>query len=377
VNENKLRLLLVERDARYREVHARALALALEADVETTDSGVSALAHLAAAEPPALVVLDHELGDIPAQDMLRRARLDARLSSVAFIVRAPAGEAGQQLALLESGADDFIEYDAAPEILLARIKAQLRHKLAMDRLTHLALDRDLFAAGVLQDIGAARHAIVAACRSAKSALQTDPTEARPAVLATLAQLHQDASRLGAYASDIIQSVRDTAREPKLAPVDLEDALTWVDGVLALGAAERAPVALRRDGAFVPVLADRTYLRMALLNVAQHVSTSDVGAPSGLAVSQTLGSGGPNDRPLVVTRVAWHEGPGGGGTASPASLAAMFTPFRGGVDQTGRLTPPSLELTLVAKVLAKMGGRAYAEGAPDGHGVVFCLALAAT
>src|SRR6185437_5131209 len=104
---------------------------------------------------------------------------------------------------------------------------QLRHKLALDRLERLALDRDLFAAGVLSDIGTTKWTIVSLCRQAKTSLEDDPEARRPEILQVLDKLSAHASRLGGYAADVIQSVRETHRTPRIQPQDPGALLAWV------------------------------------------------------------------------------------------------------------------------------------------------------
>src|SRR5690606_17618543 len=155
-------------------IYAEAITQSLGATVDFAADGEAALAPMPAEQPPDMVILDLEMPGAAGEAVLAGIRAEHRPRYTPGILLTGRTSPATQLTLLDNGADDFIEKGAPPEILIARLKAQIRHKLAVDRLERLALDRDLFAAGVLQDLGTIKWTIVTLCRNAKEILARDP-----------------------------------------------------------------------------------------------------------------------------------------------------------------------------------------------------------
>jgi DNA-binding response OmpR family regulator len=369
-------VLLVEDDARSAKLYAAAIEDGLPTTVRTTGSAEEAIAALAAMlQPPDLVVIDLELPGQHGDAVLAAVRSDARSRSVPVVVLTGLSDVDTQMRLLEAGADDFIEKGSPPEIVIARLGAQLRHKLAADRLERLALERDLFAAGVLADIGSVKWAILTSCRELRTALRDDPAARAADIKAQLDRLTAVASKLGAYAADVIQSVRDTTRAPATAPQDLAALLAAVADALATDAPQSAAkLLIDVPQPLTPVLGDKSFLRLALLNVARYLLAAlprtDGGLPElRITVTQELATSAPaSPRATMVTRLS-ADAP----DPTDAELARLFAGHRDArrTDDDGL----NLGLALVAKVIAKMGGRAWAERAPTGKGVSICLELA--
>lgn len=78
---------------------------------------------LAAAERPALIVLDLGLPDLSGLDVCREIRT---WSSVPVIVLSARHSDQEKVALLDAGADDYITKPFSPSELQARVRAQLR-----------------------------------------------------------------------------------------------------------------------------------------------------------------------------------------------------------------------------------------------------------
>ena len=78
---------------------------------------------LAAAERPALIVLDLGLPDVPGIDVCREIR---SWSSAPIIVLSARHSDQEKVALLDAGADDYITKPFSPGELQARVRAQLR-----------------------------------------------------------------------------------------------------------------------------------------------------------------------------------------------------------------------------------------------------------
>lgn len=362
-------ILLVDDDARHRDVYKQVIIDRLPVDVRFAGDGEEALATLASSDPPDLVVLDLDLPKLRGEEVLTRIKSDARLRFVPVIILTGEGGEGKQMELLDAGADDFIEKGSTPEVLVARLKAQMRHKLAVDRLESVALERDLFAAGVLADIGSIKWAILSACGHVKTAMRANATLAPTSVPPHLDKLTSVASKLGSYAAGVIQTVRDTSRKPTIAPLDVRALCEWVGEVLQSGPdGSGAKVGWRLPKDLAAVLADKNFLRLAWLNIVQYcLSRAGDGMVPVLTVTQEPAPKVTDHHGRAYLRTSIRdEGP----PLLAKDIARLFHPSSIAEGSTGHLG-----LALAAKVMAKMGGRASADAPAGGApGIVFRLDL---
>jgi two-component system, OmpR family, KDP operon response regulator KdpE len=95
-------------------------------DVRTVSSGAAAIAS-AAAQPPAVVVLDLGLPDMDGLEVCRRIRA---WSEVPIIVLTADGAEDRKIAALDIGADDYVTKPFSMRELLARVRVALRHQTA-------------------------------------------------------------------------------------------------------------------------------------------------------------------------------------------------------------------------------------------------------
>lgn len=103
----------------------RALRTTLQAshyDVLSANSGEEGLA-LAAAEQPALIVLDLGLPDMDGAEVIRRLRTWSEVPVIVLSVREAQDE---KVGALDAGADDYITKPFDVDELLARLRAMLR-----------------------------------------------------------------------------------------------------------------------------------------------------------------------------------------------------------------------------------------------------------
>lgn len=361
--EGPFQILFVEDQVRHQKVYATAIEEQLPVNVVFATNGDDALKLVTGKEPPELIVLDLDIPGASGETVLERVRGAQGQRYIPVIILTGQGGTEKQMELLDKGADDFLEKGMPPEILIARLRTQMRHKLAIDRLEGMALDRDLFAAGVLSDIGGIRGAIGQICRSMRGLVQ-EPVKNRETMHEHLNALSSVASKLGSYAADVIQTVRDTSGAAEAAPQTFEPLLAWVLDVLtSLEPGAQQILTFQTGGALAPVVADPNFLRLALLNTAQF-GLRHGGGKAEIVVSQTSAKNlaDPMQRAFVTTRFAVP-----GASLPRKELARLFAP--GAASEEG-----GLGLTLVSKVLAKMGGRAYAENRTDQPGVVIALEL---
>ncbi len=124
---NGARILVVDDE---KQIH-RFLTPALEAagyEVERAETAAEGL-RLAAARAPDALLLDLGLPDMDGKDMLDRLR---RFSDVPVIVLSARDQEAEKIAVLDGGADDYVEKPFGVGELLARIRTALRHRLAQD-----------------------------------------------------------------------------------------------------------------------------------------------------------------------------------------------------------------------------------------------------
>jgi len=125
------RLLVVDDEARTAEVTAGTLRRA-GYDVEVAFSGGDALAHVRSATPD-LMLLDYEMPDMDAPEVLDLLRTEAgseRLSFPVIILTGARLSAADQVLGIERGASDYITKGIDREVLLARVRAALRDRAA-------------------------------------------------------------------------------------------------------------------------------------------------------------------------------------------------------------------------------------------------------
>jgi len=133
-------ILIVEDEPQIRRVVRHALEADADRIVEaaTARDGID----LAAAERPALIVLDLGLPDAPGIKVCTEVR---KWATMPIIVLSARHSESEKVALLEAGADDYITKPFSPVELRARVHAQLRRA----RMSELPGDADVIRYGDL------------------------------------------------------------------------------------------------------------------------------------------------------------------------------------------------------------------------------------
>ena len=127
------RLLVVDDEPRTAEVTAALLRRA-GYDVAVAVTGSEALAHVRAGTPD-LMLLDYEMPDMDAPEVLDLLRGDAqRLSFPVIIVTGARLSAADQVLGIERGASDYITKGTDRQVLLARVRGALRDRAAGARV---------------------------------------------------------------------------------------------------------------------------------------------------------------------------------------------------------------------------------------------------
>lgn len=122
------KVLVIDDEPRIRRVVKNALRSEVDGVIEasTGRQGID----LAAAERPALIVLDLGLPDIPGASVCREIR---RWSTAPIVVLSARHSDHEKVSLLDAGADDYITKPFSTGELQARIRAQLRRARMAER----------------------------------------------------------------------------------------------------------------------------------------------------------------------------------------------------------------------------------------------------
>jgi signal transduction histidine kinase len=379
----EFRILMVDDMTRYQTLYEMAITDALPARVSFATDGEEALAKLENSLYD-LLILDLNMPKLGGEETLKKIRRDPSFDGMPVIILTGDSDLKTQGRLLDLGADDFVEKGAPPEIFVARLKAQMRHKLALNRLTQMAVDMDIFAAGVLHDIRNLETTILAISEIAQRYIATDPTAHREEMLGDLVSLEDKADKLGRYASEIINMVRETRQALNPKPQDLIPLIEWAVRMaqpprptLAAKKAPNANLTYEIQGVLKPVIADKHFLQLALLNIIQNsvkYARPDV-APH-IVVSQVISPRAENRVPGLGTKTIVTRIRDNGLGIKQEELRRVFEPFVRGMASGKHDKGFGLGLSLVAKVIKTMEGRVWAELPQDerGPGSIICIEL---
>lgn len=130
------RILVIEDDRAIQ----KALKRLFESEGFTVDLAADGPAGLASfrARPPALVLLDLKLPNMPGLDVCREIRTSA--PSLPVVILSAAAEEVDKVLLLELGADDYVTKPFSPRELLARARAVLRRTMRPPVVDRYAFD---------------------------------------------------------------------------------------------------------------------------------------------------------------------------------------------------------------------------------------------
>ena len=122
------RVLLVEDEA---DLRASVAFAARRAGYQVTEAGTGAeaLAAVATAPPPDVVVLDVMLPDLSGVEVCRRLRADRRTADCGIVMLTARTEEFDRVLGFESGADDYVTKPFSMRELLLRIEALLRRTM--------------------------------------------------------------------------------------------------------------------------------------------------------------------------------------------------------------------------------------------------------
>ena len=147
-------ILIVDDDATSRALLARMLSAA-GYDCRQSDNASDAL-KIVHEEQPAVLLLDFKMPDMDGAEALRRLRNDPNPAIAQLPVIMLTGYGENEVACLEAGADDFVIKPIKPEVLRARIEAQVRLHLLRLQLQRQNKDLEEWRRYHERDLAAAR-----------------------------------------------------------------------------------------------------------------------------------------------------------------------------------------------------------------------------
>jgi signal transduction histidine kinase len=247
----------------------------------------------------------------------------------------------------------------------------MRYKMVLDQMTQMAVDMDIFAAGVLHDIRNMETNVLTICELAREYLKSDPVGRAPQIASDFVMLQNKLTSLDNYATDIIRMVKETNRKLQPIRTDIEPIIHWVGSVTDTHKSGEETLLITIPKPLRPVLADRHFLKLALLNIVSNaVKYGRPGVKPIVTVTQRLGTNVSN-RPTIITELR-DNGLG----IKKGELRKVFDPFVRGSERSRKDGGFGLGLSMVSKVVTSMGGRVWAEIPEDGLGTRICIELAA-
>ncbi len=381
MNQQSAQVVMVEDIPRYHPIYEEAIREAIPgAEVQFATDGVAALELIRNLPRVDLIILDLNIPKMHGSQVLAELRGDSRFDGVPIMILTGDSDKDVQSQLLEKGADDFIEKGAPPPIFIARLRAQMRHKLAINQLTQLAMDMDIFTAGVLHDIRNIETSISARCDLIRMQIEEDPVGNRPAIIADVQGLKSQAQRMSNYAGNILQNLKQTSAQPSIESVDPRQIVQWVLSMLnstkVTGNADSRSITIQVDGQISSVIADRHLLELVFLNLCQNsIRYARPDIPPVITLTQrSTDSKISSGRARVVTCLRDN------GIGIPKDdLRKVFQPFVRSQSAGGSKHKDGfgLGLALVTKAVSMMAGRVWAELPADGGpGVIMCVELPA-
>ncbi|MEZ4743949.1 MAG: response regulator [Bdellovibrionota bacterium] len=342
-------LLFVEKDPLHRDKYKNIIENSIAAKIKFFPNGQEALTYLQGPLTTDLIIIDMEPPSQEIEATFLEIRNNPSFDTIPIIVILDEAEIEKKMQVLDQGADDYILRKSSVGIIIARIKTQLRHQVALTRLNQMAIDRDLFAAGVLHDIKNIETTIRIVCEFTALKLNKNPSDAQSEIEYNIDLLVAAASKLSHYASDVIKSVRMTDKSITYEPVNIEELIAWACTlVIKEGKGqsfENIPWEATSD--LKQVLGDKDFLKLAIFNIVQNsVKYQNPKYPPKIVVYQEFDESTKSnlDKPLITTKIRDY-----GIGVKKQEFKRMFQPFRRG--EGHRKSWLRIRTFMVAKVIS--------------------------
>jgi CheY-like chemotaxis protein len=336
-----LSILFVEDEPHFQEVYRSNIQELAGCQVHFALDGVAALTFLEK-EGADLVMLDLDLPLASGQEVLVKIKSNPKLQHVPVIIVTGSTDLDKQMELLEQGASDFIAKGAPANVFMARLKAQVRHKIALDRLQKLTKDRDVFSGDILNDVLSLKGLIKVLAQKIRHCAAGDILANKGQIIEHIGEIDVQARLLGAYAGHIIQAIKDTQKHLRIKDVSLYPHLVWTQQALS-DKKGRLRIDLDIQAPLGNVLADENHLRLLLLNVFQNaIKHANSKGELTLKIGQTQSGEElslPELRPVVVTTISHsrrHDPEDSSDVLNESSGVSLAIAERAAADLGGRV-----------------------------------------
>ncbi len=312
---------------------------------------------------PHLIVLGRSLSQDDETRLCRAIRGEASLSGTPILIMTDARADAVALAGLDAGADDYVQYDSAPELVLARIRRLIHYR----KMAGLAmLDRQLvqvgrLLAGIVHEIRGPLSVIRGGAELLKLGLADRPDD-----LQWVDSILRGASLLQIRLEHLMGAVR--SGPVQMQPIDVGSLLTETVDLFVRGLPpNHLPVTVKTadGGPSLHVRGDAGRLMQVLFDLLSNAHQAIVGA--GRQGSIVVRSTRVDDRRRAWARIdVADDGPG----VPDVYLKRIFEPFfttRGGGAGYG--------LYLASEICRELGGRLEAANNAEG-GACFSVFLPA-
>ncbi|WP_337173433.1 ATP-binding protein [Paludisphaera sp.] len=312
---------------------------------------------------PHLIVLGRGLSEEEDTGLCRAIRADAAVSGTPILIMSSAHADAAVLAGLDAGADDYVQHDSAPELILARVRRLIHYR----RMAGLAmLDRQLvqvgrLLAGIVHEIRGPLSVIRGSAELLRIGLQDRPEDAQ-----WVDSILRGASLLQIRLEHLMGAVRSGPLQVQ--PIDVGSLLSETVDLFVRGLPpNRRPVTIKAAGcdASLRVRGDAGRLMQVMFDLLSNAHQAIVAAGKEGAVVVRAACVDEEGRRWTRIEVV-DDGPG----VPDVYLGRIFEPFF-----TTRERGTGYGLYLASEICREMGGRLEAAN-NDCGGACFSVLLPA-
>lgn len=312
---------------------------------------------------PHLIVLGRGLAEEDETSLCRAVRSEAAIAATPVLIMSTAHADAVVLAGLDAGADDYVQYDSAPELILARIRRLIHYR----KMAGLAmLDRQLvqvgrLLAGIVHEIRGPLSVIRGSAELLKIGLHDRPDDAQ-----WVDSILRGASLLQIRLEHLMGAVR--SGPVHMEPIDVGSLVTETVDLFVRGLPpNRRPVTIKSAGCDAPlqVRGDAGRLMQVMFDLLSNAHQALVAAGKGGAV--VVHASKVEEQGAGWTKIdVVDDGPG----VPDVYLRRIFEPFF-----TTRERGTGYGLYLASEICREMGGRLEAAN-NDCGGACFSVVLPA-
>jgi signal transduction histidine kinase len=309
---------------------------------------------------PHVIVLDVNLPDTDGHAVCRALRADPKLAGIPVLMLTVRDNEADVLAGLEAGADDYITKDAAPEIVLARVKRLVRYRqmATLAVLNEQLVQVGRLLAGIVHEIRGPLSVIRGNAELMKMSLGEEHESRR-----WIEPIVRNAQILQVRLEHLMAAVR--SGPPVLQDIELAYLLQESADLFLKGTDPGTKVAVqtRLCDKLPTVRADAGRLMQVVLNLLSNAYEAIVAVQREGQILVSAGTARDLDGDWVRVEVV-DDGPG----IPETHLNRIFEPF-----YTTKATGSGYGLYLASEILREHGGRLTAQNRPQG-GACFSLWL---